>query len=36
MRSRADRLRTRGLVAPDQNAEELVVIRADKPRYPHP
>jgi release factor glutamine methyltransferase len=34
MRSRADRLRARGLVAPGQNTEELVVIRADKPRHP--
>lgn len=34
MRSRAGRLREQGLLAPDQDTEELVVIRADKPRNP--
>lgn len=34
MRARAERLRERGLLAPDQDTEELVVIRADRPRRP--
>lgn len=34
MRSRAPHLRARGLLAPGQNTEELVVIRADRPRVP--
>jgi release factor glutamine methyltransferase len=34
MRSRARHLRSRGLLAPGQNSEELVVIRADRPHSP--
>nr|WP_206440211.1 HemK2/MTQ2 family protein methyltransferase [Streptomyces scabichelini] len=34
LRSRAAELRARGLIGPGQDTEELVVIRADKPRRP--